>query len=208
MRIGPTTTPSKPAADPAPASAPKAPIDRTTYNQLQRHVDYFDGNRDGMITIKETRQGLRDLGIGPIQSFFSSLVINLGLAGKTGHKTEIEVANIHKAKHDSDTDIYNADGTFSAAKFEELFDLYDKNKSGSMDATEFTTMRNAKKETKVGAFAASQEFGLLASFTADKQEIVGGKEVNALSRKQLEEFYEGSLFFRLAAERKAAAAKK
>lgn len=201
MRIGAPNVPAKPVA-------PKAPIDRTKYNQLQRHVDFFDGNRDGMITIKETRQGLRDLGIGRVQAFLSSLVINLGLASKTGHKTEIEIANIHKAKHDSDTDIYNADGTFSAAKFQEMFDKFDKNKDGAMDATEFTTMRNAKKETKVGAFAASQEFGLLASFTADKKVVVDGKEVNALSRKQLEEFYEGSLFFRLAAERKAAAAKK
>ncbi len=161
-----------------------------------------------MFTIKETRQGLRDLGIGPVKAFFSALVINLGLASKTGHKTEIEVANIHKGKHDSDTDIYNADGTFSAAKFQEMFDLFDKNKSGSMDETEFATMRTAKKETKVGAFAASQEFGLLAAFAADKRETVDGKQVNALSRKQLEEFYEGSLFFRLAAERKAAAAQK
>lgn len=180
------------------------PAVRAKYTPLQKHVAYFDGNDDGKITIGETRKGLADLGMGGVSRFFASIVIVLGLGKQTSGKfSEVDVANIHKGKHDSDTDVYDADGNFDPKEFEKMWATWDKDRSGSLSDAEFTAMRTARKESKLGAFAASQEFGLLTKLAADGKEKVGDRYEPAISRARMEQFYDGSLFGKLAAERAA-----
>lgn len=181
------------------------PAVRAQYKPLQKHVAYFDGNHDGKITIGETRKGLADLGMGSVSRFFASIVIVLGLGKQTSGKfTEVDVANIHKGKHDSDTDVYDADGNFDPREFEKLWTTWDTDKSGALNDAEFKAMRTARKESRLGAFAASQEFGLLTKLAADGKEKVGDRYEPAISRARMEQFYDGSLFDRVAAERAAA----
>ncbi|MBT9587634.1 hypothetical protein IV102_30115 [bacterium] len=163
-------------------------------------MDFFDRNSDGSTTVPETYKGLRALGLGRVLSGAAAVGINLGLACKTGaawYSLTINNDNIHKAKHDSDSDVYDAQGNYDAAKFEEMFQKHDANKDAALDKAEIDAMLERNKETKVGRLAFGAEFGLLLSIAG--QENQSGEKV--LSRARMESLYDGSLFFKLAEER-------
>jgi peroxygenase len=201
--------PSTPARPRAAAPQPRPAVDKSKFTPLQRHVDFFDRDQDGVIKMGETRQGLRALGAGQILAAFGALFINGLLGPKTAGAatTKIEVAKIAGGKHDSDTDVFDEKGNVDPKAFDALFATHDKDKSGSLDAKELAAMRAARKETKVGGIAASAEFSLLLKFCADREVQVDGKPVKAISRDRLAKLYDGTLFDVVAAER-AAAAKK
>ncbi|MFS7952223.1 putative plant seed peroxygenase [Helianthus anomalus] len=52
-------------------------------NVLQKHVEFFDRNNDGVIYPWETFQGFRAIGSGILLSSVAAIFINVGLSGKT-----------------------------------------------------------------------------------------------------------------------------
>lgn len=178
--------------------APKQP--RPDRTPLQRHVDFFDRDGDSFTTVGETYQGLRALGVGRILSGAAAVGINLGLARKTGaewYSLTIQNNNIHLGKHDSDSDVYDEKGNFVQAKFDEMFEKHDTDKNGALSKAEIDAMLEANKESKVGRVASGAEFGLLLRI-AGEENASGERE---LTRGRMESFYDGSLFFKLEAER-------
>lgn len=168
---------------------------------LQKHVDFFDLNGDHSITVPETYRSLRSLGIGRIQSSFSAVVINAGLGISTGAKwynpLVVSTDNIAAGKHDSDTDIYDEKGNFVAEKFETLFADYDLNQDSGLSQEEFDNFRNRNKESTAGGLASKAEFDLLVQIAGTPTEI-DGKETKVVSRARMAQFYDGSLFYKLA----------
>lgn len=200
--------PAPAAAPPAP-SAPAAPTDDiklstgTGRTPLQRHVDFFDRNHDHTITLGETYSGLRALGMGAVGASFGAVFINGGLGSKTGGslaKLTVKPDNIAAAKHDSDSDVYDDKGEFNAAKFNEMFAKWDTDKDGALSGEEFTAMRTHNKESTAGAIGSKAEFGLLTSLAGTPVKV-GGKEIKTISREQMVQFYNGSLFYHLAGEK-------
>lgn len=177
----------------------------SSLSPLQKHVAFFDKNEDGILTVSETAQGLQELGQGKIQSWFSASVIHLGLAPSINDsifKLDIDMAQINKGKHDSDTDIYLANGELDLNRFDTLFTRFDANRSGSLSVDEVTAMRAAVKE-KNGGLAAKAEWSVLMSLLSDTTETNSkGKDVKALTRASLASFYSGTLLFE-AAERRS-----
>ena len=177
------------------SSVPQPRPDRTP---LQRHVDFFDRNSDGLTTMSETYQGLRALGVGRFTSALGAAGINLGLAHKTGSSwTTIHNDNIHLAKHDSDSDVYDVQGNLDKAKFQELFDRFDTNKDGGFNKSEIDSMLEIKAESKIGKIASGAEFGLLLKVAG--QPNAAGE--NALSKERMQPLYDGRLFYELEKER-------
>lgn len=167
---------------------------------LQKHVSFFDQNNDGVIHVSETYKGLRDLHLGRALSAFGSVFINAGLGPSTGEKLSkltVNVEHIAKAKHDSDTDIFDEKGNFSSAKFDELFEKYDLDKDGGLSKEEFLNFRNRNKETTSGGIASKGEFDLLIK-VAGKKENIDGKETKVITKEQMADFYNGSLFYKIA----------
>jgi peroxygenase len=87
---------------------------------LQRHVAFFDRDKDGVIYASETYEGFRAIGAGVPLSAFSALFINGLLGPKTipenekapAFKLPIYVKNIQKGKHGSDSGVYDANGWY------------------------------------------------------------------------------------------------
>uniref|UniRef100_K3Y137 EF-hand domain-containing protein n=1 Tax=Setaria italica TaxID=4555 RepID=K3Y137_SETIT len=85
---------------------------------LQRHVAFFDRDKDGVIYPSETYQGFRAIGCGVALSAASAVFINAGLGPSTKPENQktppfkfpIYVKNIHKGKHGSDSGVYDANG--------------------------------------------------------------------------------------------------
>ncbi|RZC61477.1 hypothetical protein C5167_023243 [Papaver somniferum] len=62
-------------------------------NVLQKHVAFFDRNKDGVIYPWETFQGFRAIGCGIGLSTVAALFINMGLSGKTRPASSFNLKN-------------------------------------------------------------------------------------------------------------------
>ncbi|MEZ0374772.1 MAG: caleosin family protein [Candidatus Sericytochromatia bacterium] len=197
------------AAGAAPEAA-KAPQDTASLSStssrtpLQRHVDFFDRDGDHQIHVSETYAGLRALGAGLVTSGVGAVFINAGLGVKTGapwySPLVVSTDNIAAGKHDSDTDIYDAQGQFHQDKFDAMFAQFDCDQDGALSEAEFKTLRAHNKETTAGGIAAAAEFNLLVKLAGQKQESAG-QSTKVITKAQLQDFYNGGLFYHLAGEK-------
>lgn len=102
-----------PRANTAPSiEQPQGSPERVQSNDqsvIQQHVDYFDLNGDGIITMLETYRSFRRLRYNIMSSFAAMLVINLSFSYFTldtwipDPTFNIYVKNIHAGKHGSDS---------------------------------------------------------------------------------------------------------
>ncbi|KFK41479.1 hypothetical protein AALP_AA2G136100 [Arabis alpina] len=170
-------------------------------NFLQRHVAFFDRNKDGIVYPSETYQGFRAIGCGYLLSAFASVFINMGLSSKTrpgkgfSWSFPIEVKNIHLAKHGSDSGVYDKDGRFVASKFEEIFAKHAKTHHDALTNDELKQLLNSRKEPndRKGAIAAYSEWKVLHYLCKDKNGLLHKDTVRAV--------YDGSLFEKLEKEK-------
>jgi len=179
-----------------------APAPAAELTALQKHVSFFDGDGDGLISRFETTLSLRRLGMSNVKATAAALVIHLALGPATTGRwgsLDVSVKDIKLGKHGSDTGAFDAQGRFVPEAFERMFADFDANRSGSLCEAELTAMTAANSKLRPGGESASKaEFQLLLLLAADASEDAGGKPVPALSRTRLQEFYDGSLFFKLA----------
>ena len=175
----------------APRSAPRSSF-RTA---LQKHVDFFDTNHDGKITLSDTYRGLRRLGLGAARSAAFAGVINAALGSSTSGAASLTVdaERIHAGKHGSDTGVYDRSGRFSLASFRQLFTRFDADGDGALDGGELTRLLAGNRTDLVGHLGSKAEFGLLLDVAGEDS---NGRKV--LTRERLERFYDGSLFYELA----------
>ncbi|XP_062110183.1 probable peroxygenase 5 [Humulus lupulus] len=168
---------------------------------LQKHVAFFDRNGDGVIYPWETFRGFRAIGSGIALSTFGAIFINLGLSGKTRPgKTfphllfPIEIKNIQRAKHGSDSGVYDDEGRFVPSKFEELFAKHAHTYPDAMNGKE---VRELLRANRTGTFlngwvGAMAEWLVLYHVAKDKRGLLTKDTVRAV--------YDGSLFERLEKE--------
>jgi len=172
----------------------------------QRHVSFFDDNGDRSIDVAECTRGLKALGLPVGVAETVALVILAPLSFMTRGSLlamSIDVENIQKGKHDSDTGILDKRGRFNARRFAKVFGAHsaiDRNGDKAFTATEITRMVNANLETLLGALVSLAEWQLLLLLAADTEAVVGNKPVPALSVARIKSFFDGTLFYRLATE--------
>ncbi|MEQ1920759.1 MAG: caleosin family protein [Elusimicrobiota bacterium] len=169
---------------------------------LQIHLSFFDKDGSGMVTRAETVLSLRQLGLSSIKANAAALLIHAFLGPKTTgswRNLDISVKDIKLGKHGSDTGAFDAEGRFVPAAFERMFTEFDANHSSSLSEPEMLAMIAANSKLRPGSeTAAKQEFQLLLQIAADTTEAAGAQKVPAISKQRLQEFYDGSLFFKLA----------
>lgn len=80
---------------------------------MQQHVDFFDLNGDGWLTMLETYQSFRLLGYNVVSSIAAMFVINFSFSFFTQDSWipdpyfRVNLKNIHGGKHGSDTGVYD-----------------------------------------------------------------------------------------------------
>jgi peroxygenase len=174
---------------------------------LQRHVSFFDDNGDRAVDVAECTRGLKALGLPIGVAEAVALVIVAPLSVMTRGSllaTSIDIENIQKGKHDSDTGILDKRGRFNARRFEKVFgarSTVDGNGDKAFTASELTRMIVANRETLLGALVSTVEWQTLLLLAADTTAVEGGKPVPALSVAGLKAFYDGTLFYKIAKAR-------
>jgi peroxygenase len=193
----------KPAALARTLKARSRPTDTT----LQRHASFFDDNGDRGIDLAECTRGLKALGMPIGVAEAAALAIVAPLSAQTRGSLlamNIDIENIHKGKHDSDTGILDRRGRFNSRRFAKVFGAHatvDRDGAKAFTAAELTRMIIANHETIPGSVAAMAEWQLLLALAADTRVVEGGKAVPALSVARIRAFYDGTLFYRIAQER-------
>ncbi|XP_058184296.1 probable peroxygenase 4 isoform X2 [Rhododendron vialii] len=176
-------------------------VDGTDQNVLKKHVAFFDRNKDGVIYPWETFQGFRAIGCGLLLSSFAAIFINVGLSRKTrpgksiSLSFPIEVNNIHKSKHGSDSGVYDSEGRFVPSKFEEIFNKHAHTNANALTSEELQSMLKANRVPKDfgGWLASFVEWKILYILCKDKKGLLQKDTVRAV--------YDGSLFEQMAKEK-------
>lgn len=164
---------------------------------LQQHVLFWDGDNDGVIYPLDVYNGFRRLGFSIIFSLGSLLIpLFFSYATSIAHswipdpRYRIYVSSIHKAKHGSDTGIYDVDGHFDAARFDVMFARYDTTRSGGLSAHELWTMW---KKNRCAADPAGWSFSFMEMWTT----WLLLQEDGRVWKDDLRACYDGTLFWRV-----------
>lgn len=176
-------------------------------NVLAKHVAFFDRNHDGVVYPWETFKGFRAIGAGLPLSSFAALFINMGLSQKTRPGRfpsllfPIEIKNIAKAKHGSDSGVYDTEGRFVQSKFEEIFSKHAHTNPNYLTNKELDEMLKANRDPKDygGWLAAFVEWKVLYSLCKDKNGL--------LQKDTIRGVYDGSLFEKMETEKQSATKK-
>ncbi|KAH3942246.1 hypothetical protein HBI56_194520 [Parastagonospora nodorum] len=97
---------------------------------LQQHVDFFDQDRDGIISPYDTFIGFHRVGFGIVLSIIAAFIIHINFSYPTSTSWlpdplfRINMVNMHRTKHGGDTGAYDNEGRFVPQKFEEIFSKY------------------------------------------------------------------------------------
>ncbi|XP_059649697.1 probable peroxygenase 4 [Cornus florida] len=173
-------------------------------NVLQKHVAFFDRDKDGIIYPWETFQGFRAIGCGYFLSSFAAIFINAGLSGKTRPGKfpsllfPIEIKNIQRAKHGSDSGVYDSEGRFVPSKFNEIFNKHAHTNENTLTSDELMGLLKANRDPKDygGWLASYTEWKILYVLCKDKYGL--------LHRETIRAVYDGSLFEQMAKEKASA----
>lgn len=177
-------------------------------NALQKHAFFFDRNQDGIVYPWETFQGFRAIGCGFALSTAAAIFINGALSQKTrpGQSLSplfpIEIKNIQRSKHGSDTGVYDDEGRFVPDKFEAIFRKYARSHESAFTSDELMEMLKANREPKDygGWIGAWVEWNVLYYLCKDRRGL--------LHRDIIRGVYDGSLFEKMERERKSAKKKE
>ena len=166
---------------------------------LARHVGFFDVNGNGRITVSESRERLGELGVDGLKGYAGAAAVNFVIASMVaGYPAlTIDLSRIEKSKHDSDSDVFDANGEFDPQKFEELFTRFDKNQDGALDGDEISAFLTRNRESFFGSALARLELPVLLKVAGEPMEV-NGVETQVLTHERLAKFYDGSLFYELA----------
>ena len=197
------------AAPSSPTASSMTPVDtfegprpapgKFQTNALAKHVGFFDVNGNGKITVGESKERLAALGVDGIQGYAGAAAVNFVIASMVaGYPAlTIDLSQIQKSKHDSDSDIFDKDGYFDQAKFDELFEKYDNNQDGALDGDEISDFLTRNRESFFGSTLAKLELPILLRIAGEPMDV-DGVETKVLTKERLAKFYDGSLFYELA----------
>nr|DAD35755.1 TPA_asm: hypothetical protein HUJ06_006395 [Nelumbo nucifera] len=161
---------------------------------LQKHVAFFDRNKDGLVYPSETFKGFRAIGCGIPLSTIAAIFINGGLSSKTRPGKlpsllfPIEIKNIKRAKHGSDTGVYDTEGRFVPEKFEEIFHKHAHTNPNALTSKEVSEMLKDNRVPKNfgGWIGAWTEWKILYYLCKDKDGF--------LPKDTIRGVYDGTLF--------------
>jgi peroxygenase len=192
--------------------APESGARETTRTALERHAAFFDPDGNGVVTIGQTWDGLRRLGVHPGWRFVLAPIINgfLGYLTQGRPSLDIDVRRIAKGKHPFDTGVFDDEGKIDEAALKALVDAAG---GGALTANEMNALIRGRGNRRaamgrlagaLGRWFSAREVELLFCLAADATKQEGGHAVPALTARTLKRFYEGTLLHTIARRRRIA----
>jgi hypothetical protein len=187
------------AAGKHPASATKLSPSETAPQPtaLQQHVSFWDRDNDGVIHPWDVYTGFRELGFS-IPFSIGSLLIPIFFSYPTSLAyswfpdpwLRIYVDSGHKAKHGSDTGVFDVDGHFHADRFDAMFERWDMDRCGGLSAEQMWAMW---KKNRLAADVAGWCFAFMELWTTWLLLQKDGR----VWKEDLRACYDGTLFWKI-----------
>jgi len=139
--------------------------DRNSMTPLQKHIEFFDRNKDGVIDPIDTWVGFRALGYNIVMTIIAVLMIH----GTMSYGSQdswipdiffrVYIKNIRRCKHGSDSQMFDYKGSFFEDRMEKLFREFSSD-NNSLTLTEIWDMTNTVRNAWdfYGWFAAKFEW--------------------------------------------------
>lgn len=170
---------------------------------MQQHVLFWDCNNDNLIYPQDVYIGFHDLGFSIpfallsllIRFFFFSYPTRLGHSFLPDPLFRIYVDSIQKAKHGSDTSIYDCDGDLRLDRFEEMFTRFRRHRQG--ESLGVADLFRLIGKDRVAADAAGWSFAFMEWLTTWLLMQREGR----VWKEDLRQCYDGILFWRIREER-------
>ncbi|EXJ78565.1 hypothetical protein A1O1_08966 [Capronia coronata CBS 617.96] len=181
----------------APSTNPPTQTQQSQLTALQQHVLFWDRDNDGIIYPWDVYNGFRDLGFNVVFSL-GSLLIPLFFSYPTtlGHSWlpdpwfRIFLGSLQKAKHGSDTSVFDVDGHFHADRFDAMFDRWDSSRTGALSADDMWAMW---KKNRCAADPAGWSFAFMELWTT----WLLLQEDGRVGKDDLRACYDGTLFWNI-----------
>ncbi|KAK3128874.1 hypothetical protein QOZ80_6BG0467560 [Eleusine coracana subsp. coracana] len=159
---------------------------------LQHHVEFFDRNKDGIITMAESIEAFIRIGFDPATATTGATATHTAFGPLTTPpgqpwSTDIHVSHIHKAIHPSDSGVYDKKGNFVPKKFEDIF-KFSRLKKDALTWFEVEAMLTKNRDIfrPLSWAAAETEWKLIYH--------VGRDGLGFLHRETIRGIYDGSIF--------------
>ena len=201
---------SDPSANGAKAANGAAPAAKPEQTPLQRHAAFFDPEETGVVTMGQTWRGLRSLGIGIHYRVLLTPIINgaLGYLTRGNARFVIDVSNIAAGKHPYDTGVFADDGEIDEQAYAALLlaapgdKLTKKEMRAQIVARGNHRPQLGKLTGALGRWFSFREVSLLLCLAADTTKREDGRDVPAVSKRNLRRFYDGTLLPAIARQRR------
>lgn len=162
---------------------------------LQRHVLFFDRDKDGFISLRDTFRGMRAIGCGVLLSALSALVLNYAFSWATRPwwvpTLSVDIRHIAKGVYGSDTGSFRrTSGNLNEERFNAMFDAYDEDGDGFWSFDDL--LRCVRREAAFLDF-----FGLFLSLFKMSLTFWVAADHRGLSKASLRGAMDGTLFYTL-----------
>ncbi|TVU11819.1 hypothetical protein EJB05_45424 [Eragrostis curvula] len=164
---------------------------------LQRHVEFFDRNKDGVITLTESITGFIAIGFEPTFATASATATHAAFGPLTTPpgklpSTNIHISHIHRAIHGSDSGAYDKKGTFVPENFEKIFKKHAHIKPDCLTWLEIRELLIANRDLldPISWAPAEVEWELIYQLGKDKR--------GYLHKETLRGVYDGTVFYQFA----------
>lgn len=177
---------------------------------LQRHAAFFDPERTGFVTVRNTSKQIQALGVGRLLTWFLTFLIHGALVPLTGFnlRFRIDVRRLDDGIHRGDTGIFGGDGEVRYDVFEELFAFAvgperAKDEDAAVTRDDLFRFMLRDEPLSVPALFSWAEATLLLCIARTGTIDIAGKQHHIITKRRLRRFYEGRLFPVIARYRQA-----
>ncbi|TVU11821.1 hypothetical protein EJB05_45427, partial [Eragrostis curvula] len=163
---------------------------------LQHHIEFFDKNKDGIITLAESITGFIAIGFEPVFATTSATATNTVFGPLTTPpgrlpSMNIHISHIHRAIHSSDTGAYDRKGIFVPENFEKIFKKHSHIKPDALAWSEVEEMLISNRDINPIGWAPAEVEWQLAH-------LIGKDSLGYLHKDTVRGIYDGTLFPKLA----------